>query len=286
MNGYDTTRAAEMYGTYQNFVHVVHNPIDFRMQKGVHELTDKIITDYRLSEADVIAVYPLSTTRMGAAGKQLHKAIKVMAKLKENGMSVRYIVCNAHANGDKEKKAIEEMRSLAMDYGLNPQHELIFTSLIDAPKYENGVPHEVVTQLMNFSDVFLFPSVSENCPLVLLEAALGKNLLVLNEDFSPMKDFVGPHALYFKFDSVTTVTSHPAGEDNYYNDVAKIIKAELGHNMLYRSHREIRQKFNFDYIFKNELEPLLYANWETAEEKGKVKAGSPPPQRPVVNEDV
>jgi hypothetical protein len=139
---------------------------------------------------------------------------------------------------------------------------------------------------MNFSDVFLFPSVSENCPLVLLEAALGKNLLVLNEDFSPMKDFVGPHALYFKFDSVTTVTSHPAGEDNYYNDVAKIIKAELGHNMLYRSHREIRQKFNFDYIFKNELEPLLYANWETAEEKGKVKAGSPPPQRPVVNEDV
>jgi glycosyltransferase involved in cell wall biosynthesis len=184
-----------------------------------------------------------------------------MAGLKKLGRSVRYIICNAHANGDNEKQEIQKMRALAKEYGLDPRYELIFTSLIDAPKYEQGVPHQVVMELMRFSDIFIFPSVSENCPLVLLEAALGKNLLILNEDFSPMKDFVGPRALYFKFDSITTTTNHPMGEDTYYEDVAKIISAELGANRIFQGYREIKRKFNIDYIFKHELEPLFYEQW-------------------------
>jgi glycosyltransferase involved in cell wall biosynthesis len=281
MNKYDVVRAAEMYGLFPKDVRVVHNPIDYRYQGNIHPLTDKIITDYGLNEADIVAVYPLSTTRMTGGGKQLHKAIKVMAGLKKLGRSVRYVICNAHANGDNEKQEIQKMRALAKEYGLDPRYELIFTSLIDAPKYEHGVPHQVVLELMRFSDLFLFPSVSENCPLVLLEAALGKNLLVLNEDFSPMKDFVGPNALYFKFDSINTVTTHPMGEDVYYEDVAKIINAEFHTNRTFQAFREIKQKFNIDYIFKNELEPLFYERW--GGEKESVKGEPVPDQAAVID---
>jgi hypothetical protein len=254
MNNYDIIRVAEMYNTMPNMVRVVHNPIDYTTYPWIHPLVKKLINDYKMNEADIIGVYPLSTTRMGAGGKQLHKALKVMGYLKQLGKNVRYIVANAHANGDKEKMAIMEMLALAKDYGLTDR-EVIFTSFVDK-QYEGGVPHEVVLQLFQYSDVFIFPSVSENAPLALLEAGLAKNLLILNEDFSPMKDFVGPHALYFKFDSIVTVTHHP-NENVYYADVARLIISALENNREHKSRRQIRQKFNHDYIFKNELEILF-----------------------------
>lgn len=255
MNNYDVVRAAEMYGTYPNDVKVVHNSIDFTTLPWVTPIAKEIINKFELEKADVVAVYPLSTTRMGEGGKQLHKAIKIMGFLKKQGMSVKYIIPNAHANAEKEKMAIVEMAMIAKQYGV--YDDVIFTSLMG---YENGIPYDSVLQLFHYSDIFLFPSVSENCPLVLLEAALNKNLLVLNEDFSPMKDFVGSNAFYFKFDSVTTITNHPQGEDNYYEDAAKIIHSHLMSDREYLAKREIRQKFNLNYIFKNELEPLIYGN--------------------------
>ena len=266
MNRYDTVRVAEMYGVFADSVRVVHNPIDYRLQKHTHPLVDEIISKFKLNDADIIAVYPLSTTRMGKGGKQIEKAIQVMAGLKKLGRSVRFIIPNAHANGQAEKDAIDNVRKYAQSLGLDVRYELIFTSLLDK-KWEHGIPHEAVVQLMRYSDIFLFPSVSENCPLVLLEAALGKNLLVLNEDFSPMKDFVGPNALYFKFDSVTTVTTHPQGEVVYYEDVAKIINAELSKNRIFQSYRMIRYNFNIDFIFKNQLEPLFFEEWDKPKEE-------------------
>ena len=257
MNGYDTVRIAEMYGVYPKDVRVVHNPIDYTTASNLNPLTKKIINDFNLNEADVIGVYPLSTTRMGAGGKQLHKAIKVMAGIASLGKKVKYIIPNAHANGDREKMAIQEMKMTAQALGLGADN-LIFTSLIDVPTYEGGISHEVVLELFELSDVFIFPSVSENGPLVLLEAALKKNLMILNEDFTPMKDFIGNNALYFKFDSVMTTTNHPRGEDVYYQDVAKIIIAELESNRVYKAHREVRQKFNLDYVFRAEVEPLIF----------------------------
>jgi len=261
MNRYDVVRCAEMYGVYAaDKVRVVHNPIDYRLQEKDDKLLNELISKFRLNDADIIAVYPLSTTRMGSGGKQIHKAIRIMAELKKLGRSVRFVIPNAHANGQHEKDEIQKVRMFAQELGLDVRFELVFTSLLDK-KWEQGIPHDTVVRLMRYSDIFLFPSVSENCPLILLEAALGKNLLVLNEDFTPMKDFVGPHALYFKFDSVTTVTNHPMGEARYYEDVAKIIHSELANNRTFQSNREVRQKFNIDYIFKNQLEPLLFEDW-------------------------
>lgn len=274
MNRFDVVRAAEMYNTFPKDVRVVHNPVDYRLQEGTDALTDQIISHFGCNDADIVAVYPMSTTRMGVGGKQLDKAIKVMAGLKKIGNKVRFIIPNAHANAANEKNEIQKMRDFAQKQGLDPRYELIFTSLID-PQWEHGIPHKVVIELIRYSDIFLFPSVSENCPLILLEAALGKNLMILNEDFSPMKDFVGPNALYFKFDSVITTTNHAGytdGEDGYYRDCAKIINSELQNNKIYLAYREMRTKFNIDYIFKKQLEPLFFENWD---EPVKQEGGNP-----------
>ena len=257
MNYTDQIRAAEMYHTFPSNVRTVFNPMDIRELYNFHPLTKKICDDYDLMSADIIMSYPLSSTRMDVAGKQVSKAIKVAGHIKDRGVSVRFVIPNAHANAQREKDKIEDMYRLAQECGLE-RRELIFTSLIDVPKYEQGVSHDVVRDLFTLSNVFLFPSYSENCPLVLLEAMAGKNVLVLNQDFPAFKDFADNDALYFRFSStVAPEPQFPNGEGNYYRDVAILILNELEQNKSIKAQTTLRKKFNMDYIFKRQLEPAM-----------------------------
>lgn len=257
MNHTDVIRAAEMYHTWPSSVRVIFNPMDIRELYNFHPVTKELCDAYDLMSADIIGVYPLSSTRMTVMGKQLQKAIPIMGFLKKLGKKVKYVICNAHANGQREKQVIEEMYQLGHKYGLE-RNELIFTSMHDIPKWEHGIPHEVVKDLFLLSNVFIFPSFSENCPLVLLEAMAGKNLLVLNQDFPAMHDFPLENAMYFRFGStVAPEPQFPNGEDTYYSDVAKLIISELNTNKALNAQTILRQRFNVDYIFKNQLEPVI-----------------------------
>ena len=91
---------------------------------------------------------------------------------------------------------------------------------------------------------------------LLLEAAITKNLLVLNDDFPPLREFFGKNALYFKFGSIRTKTEYK-NIDKYFEDMAKIILAELSSNRALNAFTTAKQKFNYDYTFKNELEYLF-----------------------------
>ena len=257
MNYTDQIRAAEMYHTLPSNVRTVFNPMDIRELYEFHPLSKELSDTYDLMSADILISYPLSSTRMDTAGKQLSKAIRVVAEIKKRGNSVRFVVPNAHANGQKEKDKIEEMYQLAQEHGLE-RRELIFTSMYDKPKWEQGVPHEVVRDLFTLSNVFIFPSYSENCPLVLLEAMAGTNVLVLNQDFPAFKDFGGKEALYFRFSStVAPNPEFPNGEDTYYRDVAILVLNELEQNKAVKAQTKLRKEFNLDYIFLQQLEPAI-----------------------------
>ena len=257
MNNYDVIRLAEMYNGAIDDIRVVHNPLDPRSFYDFHPLVHKLIEKYRLLEADVIDVYPVSSTRFD--GKQVNKVVQILAQIKKQGKSVRFICPNAHANAEREKKAIENMLHYGIEKGLT-REEMIFTSLEEVPTYELGVPHEVVRDLFLLSNLFIFPTLSENCPLILLEAALSKCLLVLNDDFPPLKDFFGEDALYFKFSSLLYQTKYD-NEEQYFSDVAKIIIGELNKNRPLNAFAKLKQKFNYDTIFKKSLEPLFYEKW-------------------------
>lgn len=256
MNNTDVIRAAEMYGVFPKDVRVIHNPTDIRELQEFHPLSRKLVDMFDLMSADFVCTYPLSTTRMNNAGKQLSKVIRVMGKLKERGASVRLIVPNAHANAEAQKTEIEQMYFFAMQHGIE-KRELIFTSLIDAPEWEHGVPHKVVKDMFSISNLFIFPSVSENCPLILMEAMAYKCLLVLNRNFPAMKDFALENALYFNFGSLVETPTFPNGEDNYFKDVATLIISAYDQNTALKAHTYFRQHYNSDYIFKRQLEPAI-----------------------------
>lgn len=259
LNNTDLVSVFERYQGTIDDVAVVHNPVDPRSFFQFKGLAEKIVNDTGVLDADVVQVYPVSTPRM-VENKQIDKVILLFSKFKKLGKKVRLIVCNAHANAQNEKDSISRMLDYAKKCGLD-DGDVVFTSLIDAPAWESGVPHDVVRDLFLLSNLFVFPTTSENCPLILLEAAATKNLLVLNDDFLPLREFFGGDALYFKFGSLRISTTY-SDKDIYFEDMAKIILAELKRHRALSSFATLKQKFNYDYIFKNQMELLFFEGRE------------------------
>ena len=171
---------------------------------------------------------------------------------------VKLIVCNAHANAEKDKELIKETLSFGAQKGLSA-NEIIFTSLESPPAWELGVSKEVVSQLFQLSNLFIFPSISENCSLVLLEAMLSKNLLVLNDSVVPMREFGKENALYFKFGGLDEQVNYD-DKGKFCEDVAKIINAEMSTNKALKASTDLKKNFNYETVFTNQIEPLFYGN--------------------------
>lgn len=255
LNNYHMLPLAEMYGTWLSEVRVVYNSLDPRTFSNLHPLVDKLIAKYNLLSADYMGIYPLSSTRM-IDGKQVHKAVRLIAKLKARGHSVRYIICNAHANAQREKEAIKNLQVQFAGWGLGA-HEVIFTSLEDCPTHENGVPKEVINQLFQISNLFIFPTISENCSLILLEAMLSKNLLVLNADVPQLREFGKDNALYMQFEGKDTKVNY-SNEDQYYADWAAIVENKMNQQTALLAQRNALKNHNLDHIFTHQIQPLYY----------------------------
>ena len=255
LNNYHTLHLAEMYGTWLSEVKVVHNSMDPRTFFNLHPLTEKLISKYDLLSADYMGIYPLSSTRM-VDGKQVQKAVKLMAEIKKRGYSIRYIICNAHANATREKETIKDLQKDFMDWGLSGS-EVIFTSLEETPDYEAGVSREVISQLFQLSNIFIFPTISENCSLILLEAMMSKNLLVLNANVPQLREFAKENALYMDFESKDTKVNYQ-NENAYYADWAKIVESQMKQNKPLNAQRDLLKNYNLDNIFRHSLEPLYF----------------------------
>lgn len=255
LNNYHALALAEMYGTWLSEVRIVPNSVDPTTFWNLDPFVIKLINKYSLLSADYMGIYPLSSTRM-VDGKQVQKAVRVFAKLKARGHNVRYVICNAHANAEREKKTIKDLQAQFTDWGLS-SNEVIFTSLEDSPTHENGISREIVSQLFHLSNLFVFPTISENCSLVLLEAMLSKNLLVLNASVPQLREFGKDNALYMDFEGKDTKVNY-SNEDKYYTDWAAIIENQMINNKPLKAQRDLLKNYSLDNIFNKFLEPLYY----------------------------
>jgi len=189
------------------------------------------------------------------SGKGLDKVIKIHSKLKQLGLKTRLVVCNAHANAQPEQRSISELRVWAAEQGIE-NHELIFTSQErDGKEFEMGVSPRVVSDLFRISNVFIFPTVSENSSLILLEAMLSGNLLVLNKQVGTLLEHAGQSALYFDF----TYREDKEINERYYFDLARILASQFENDKSLQVKRRALQKFNYNTIYK-QIERILYEN--------------------------
>jgi hypothetical protein len=248
LNHSDRISVAERYSTWMDNVGVVYNPVEPHEYKD-DEITKKVTEVFRFK--DIRITYPFCTTRMGAKG--VEKVLKIAGKIKANEKAVGVCLINSNANAFKEKKAIEDMSEFARKNGLNDR-DFVFTSTLDK-SYECGLPNSVTRNVFAQGNLFVFPTISECCSLVLLEAMSAGNLLVLNGDIDSMREFGGfDSALYMRFGSIFNKTVY-SNEDSYFNDWAKIIIRQMDSRMRFKS-KERSKLFSEDSISQQLLEIL------------------------------
>lgn len=287
-NDWDKKRVAQNWGYELDEVKTVHHPSDFlelmfgkeidfsiypslseedknKLDKEINypiRLTKDLVNEFDILNADVIVAYPCRLDR----GKQPEFLIKTMAKMKDLGRTVRCILFDFHSTGDDKLVYKEELQRTAMEWGLTP-HEMIFVSKWREDTHLS-VPREVVMNIKKISDFHMHPSTSETYSLVVQESMIWKNLCVLNHHFPPMRDIYGSkNVLYEEFGSAVNSLTGENGATNiniydqpkHFENLANRILYHIEvANPVINQWRFIRQTKSLKYIFRTQLEPLLY----------------------------
>lgn len=284
-NDWDRKRVAINYKYNLDEVKCVHHPTDFlslmfgdeieRFEGITDEAWEKIdetinypiriskdlVREFNILNKDVISVYPCRLDR----GKQPEWNIRTMAKIKEAGRSVCLIIFDFHSTGGDKVVYKEELERLARKWGL-AEDECIFVSKW-RPYTAYHVPRQVIMNFKKISDFHMHPSTSETYSLVVQESMMWRNLCVLNHQTPYMRDIYGSkNVLYYPMNgAVDSLTGEDGGteitihnESKHFENIAKEVIYFLENNPVLSQWRFIRKYRNSDYIFKHELEPLLY----------------------------
>jgi hypothetical protein len=288
-NEWDRKRVALNYKYELDEVKCVHHPSDFLSlmfgdefrREDIPNISDEawawldkkynypirlskdLVNEFDILSKDVISVYPCRLDR----GKQVEFLIKTMAKMKEAGRSVACIVFDFHSTGGDKIVYKEELIQKGTEWGLTDK-ELVFVSKW-REETNLHVPREMIMNLKKIADFHMHPSTSETYSLVIQESIMWRNFCVLNHHTPYMRDLWGSKNVIHEpmggavnaldgEDGSTTLNVH--NEAKHFENLAKKILYMIEQaNPVINQWRMIRQTRSLDYVFRNQLEPLLYA---------------------------
>jgi len=253
MNHIGVEEVAKHCGVEEDDVHVIFNDKDPRIFFEFSDITKQLIDKYDLLNYEIMQVYPICTTRMGAKG--VEKVINVFSELKKKGRKVKLVFANSNGRKDIHIEAVKKELEYAKNLGLEPDEDVIFTSRLDV-ETQSGVPRQVIQELMRLANLFVFPSQSEVCSNVLLEASMSKTLMVLNEDFPPMFDFSTENSV-LKFPFGSMLRHRFMGNTDTLKPLVDEILENLDNSKSNQQFLYIKDACNVDSLYKNMYKPLL-----------------------------
>jgi hypothetical protein len=255
MNYADSEIFASRINVSHDLVRIVFNEKDPRILFKWNKITELVSDKLRLQDKDIIQTYPVCTTRLDSKG--IDSVIRVFGMLKFLGNKVALIICNS--NGKRRKEEIAAKLAFAKDCGLD-ENDILFTSTLTGKEIdtETEVPHEVVVQLMQLSNLFIFPTLAEVCPNILLEASMNKNLIVVNEDLPLLYDFVDKAAV-LSYPFTSSQSLHYSGKDDgSVEKLAKQIIGQLKSNKQDIQFRKVWKTHTMDNVYNTQLKNILY----------------------------
>ncbi|MEH7351575.1 glycosyltransferase [Gottfriedia acidiceleris] len=205
--------------------------------------------------SDIFVVYPGRLTQ----SKKFEKVAALCGAIKKvSNYNVKVLFCD-FVSMDIEPKKYKTMISLeGCKSGLDPE-DIAFTSDLG---FEQGFPRKGVLELFSLSNLFICPSFSESFSLTVLEAASKGNFLILNEAV-PALDELGKklNAYFMRWDArnfgFDTKETYKPSEQAYYEfHAAKVVSLIRESPALYAK-TMARQRFSPEWVWKNQLEPLL-----------------------------
>lgn len=244
---------AKQYDVPEGKCRVIYNSLD--LVSSMSEDVKALQKGTDLLSPEILIVYPGRFT----TGKKFEKVASLAGAVKKKTeLTVKVIFCDfpcMDIEPDKYKYAI---RKLGCYYGLD-ETDMAFTSDFGYPQ---GFPRSAVLELFTLSNLFVCPSYSESFGLTVLEAASRGNFLVLNEAVPALEElgkrvkayFMRWDARNFGFDTKET---YMPSEQFYLEENALKIVDQMRDNPVLYSKTASRQKFSPQWVWYNQLQPLL-----------------------------
>jgi len=231
---------------------------DMRTFMGFREDTCELIDAFPgIMQADIVQIYPASADRMTA--KRVRELILIFKEFKKMGLSVCLVVANQWATQRNQKEEIDEYVQLGLNNGLDLK-ELVFTSEFQRPRYECGLPQEMLRELYQCSNLFIFPTREESWGLVLPEAVLAGGVLpVINHHLDVLPEVTGNRGLRFGFGSWQVDLNYEplGGEGAYFEAVAGAVLQRMTEEESVATKTVIRMNYNMDNLYNKTYGPIL-----------------------------
>lgn len=244
---------ARQYDVPEGRCAVVSNTLDLlsAMSAPVRAVHDRC----NLLEPDVLIVYPGRFT----TGKKFEKVAALAGVIrKKTERSVKVIFCDFPCMDTDAEQYRRVIRATGAVCGLD-ETDLVFTSELG---YPDGFPRSGVLELFTLSNLFICPSYSESFGLTVLEAASRGNFLVLNEAVPALEELGKKLGAYFmRWDArnfgFDTKACYQPSEMGYLEKHAEKIADQMRDNPVLRAKTLTRQRFSPDWVWYNQLQPLL-----------------------------
>jgi glycosyltransferase involved in cell wall biosynthesis len=229
---------AQMYGCSVNDIDVVPHPTSFRAAFGLDEETWRVLVRWEAFDREPLLLYP--TALHGTKG--LEDILLLLAGLKKHHANPLAIIAAANAGGEPFASNLRRLKGLAK--GQQLEQNVVWTC-DESPLWQHAVPYDQVMALFRLADVFVLPSEAETFSLIAQEAALSRNLLVLNQDFPPMQGiFGGADPIWAQFGSDLFTTEYNPNKQAYLRDIAGRILAHLRESRQSRLFARLRRERN------------------------------------------
>jgi len=253
----DVRRVAEQFRGLEQHVEVIPHIKDMRTWFEFCEETCDFIEEYpAVMQADIVQIFPASTDRLSA--KRVKEVIMMFGLFKKRGLSICLVIANQWATGTQPKENVEQYIKIARRCGLKVGEEFVFTSEWRSPTYATGIPRRMLRELLQLSNLFIFPTQEESFGLVVPEAALsGGCLMVLNKSLHSQLEMSGWTTLYLDFGSYHNNFTPGSGWGPYLDDLVTVIVYRLQHNEAVLCKTFFRQALNMDSLYVHSYEPIL-----------------------------
>lgn len=216
LNNTDLWRYAKMLDVGIEQMRAVYNIKDPALTYDWDKRTVEIVEQMRLWEKDIVQIYPFCITRADAKG--VNELIRLFAELRNYGSKVGLVFCQAN----KKENVIEEKTAYIKQLKLEDT-DVAFVG---------EVSQRVVAELQQAANLFAFPTIAETCGQTMLEAALGKNLIIVNKNVPVTHEFVD-NAIKFDFSQGDKLCELAVQIQNEL----KNNKADLAFRQVWRNHR-------------------------------------------------
>ena len=226
-------RFSEQYGIPEEEITVVPDGVDLDDFLDLTDRADRIFDEMELEQCDGVALTPSRIVRR----KNFEAGIELIDELKKLGLTVRWLITGALDEHNRAMRLyLDELRVDIARRGL--EKEIHFLGARG-----DRVHFKTLRGLYHLCDFVLLPSKEEGFGIPILEAAICRRLVVVN-DIPVFHEVAGDRAIY--------IGDRPAAE------AAREIAAFLKSDPASQLKRHVLRNYLWRAVFSKDIEPLFH----------------------------